>query len=420
MARGTLGAAVADRLSPQRRPFVVGVALLALFSGAVLFALNATHGMPLVERKAVKVAFDDLNGLNVGDDVRVASSRVGFVSDIEMVDGQAVAMLKLDDPDTELYENARAARVTDRSGLGQKFVNLDPGDPSTGELREGSTIPAVQTIEAEDVNELFDALDPATRESSSTVLRNLGGGMTGHGEGLHKLTRRAPGILADSSDVSGALTVDGGVPLAHLLSSGTRLSERLSARSDEIAALTEQLAATVEGFGVDRGDRVRESLALAPSTLDDARSALESLDQPLADTSLAMRRLRSGSDALGDVTPRLRTFLRDAVPPLTKVPTVNQDATPAARSLTTLVADARPLVAQLVDTGHSGGPLAGVLGSYADDIVTYYHWSGETLSRGDSAGHWLRILLLPGPESVAGYPGPVPRDPYQAPLEGQR
>ena len=420
MAHRKLGAAATTLVPPERRAFAAGVVLLVLFSGAVLFALNATHGMPLVERKVVKVAFDDLNGLNVGDDVRVASSRVGFVSDIELEDGQAVAVLKLDDPDTRLYENARAARVTDRSGLGQKFVNLDPGDPDTGELRDGSTIPAAQTIEAEDVNELFDVFDPATRESSSSVLRNLGGGMTGHGDRLQSFTRRAPGILSNTNEVSGALTADGGVPLANLLNSGTRLSERLSARSDEIAALTEQLATTVEGFGVDDGDRVRESLALAPATLDDARAALQSLDKPLSDTAAAMRRLRTGSESLGGVTPLVRTLLRDAVGPLTKVPPVNREATPAAESLTTLVADARPLVRQLVDTGDASAPLAGVLGSYADDIATYYKWSGETLSRGDSAGHWLRILLLPGPESVAGYAGPVPRDPYQAPLEGQR
>lgn len=420
MASRKVGSTTAALVPPERRAFVVGVVLLVLFGGAVLFALNATHGMPLVERKVVKVAFDDLNGLNVGDDVRVASSRVGFVSEIEMEDGRAVAVLKLDDPDTQLYENARAARVTDRSGLGQKFVNLDPGDPTTGELRDGSTIPADQTVAAEDVNELLDVFDPATRESSSTVLRNFGGGMLGHGDGLQKFARRGPGILSGTGDVAEALATDGGVPLAHLLTSGTRLSERLSARSGEIAALTEQLASTVEGFGVDDGGRVRESLALAPSTLDDARSALETLDRPLADTSVAMRRLRTGAGALGDVTPRLRTLLRDAVPPLTKVPPVNKDATPAARSLTGLVADARPLVRQLVDTGRSAGPLAGVLGAYAPDIATYYKWSGETLSRGDSAGNWLRILLLPGPESVAGYGGPVPRDPYQAPLEGQR
>lgn len=418
---GRLAGGLAGGVVPrERRPFVVGMVLLILFGGATLFALNATHGMPLVERKVVRVAFADLSGLNVGDDVRVASSRVGFVSEIEMDDGRAVAVLKLDNPDTRLYENARAARVTDRSGLGQKFVNLDPGDPSTGELRAGSTIPMTQTVEAEDVNELLDVFDPTTRQRSSQVLRNLGGGMTGHGQGLHDFARRAPGILADTGEIADALAADQGVPLAQLLSAGTRLSERLSDRSVEIAALTDQLASTVDAFGIDDGDQVRETLSLTPSTLDEARTALSSLDRPLIDTSVAMRQLQSGAGALGRTTPRLRTLLRDSVAPLRKVPSVNRLATPATRDLTQLVGDARPLTEQLVDTGRSGAPLAGVLGAHAVDIATYYHWSGDTLSRGDSAGHWLRILLLPGPESVAGYAGPVPRDPYQAPGEGRR
>src|SRR5687767_9582790 len=107
----------------DNKPFTVGVVLLVLFGGAVFFGLNATHGMPLVERKEVKVAFEDLSGLNVGDDVRISSTRVGYVDAIELEDGRAVAVLKLDDAQTEIYENARAARVSDRSGLGQKFVD---------------------------------------------------------------------------------------------------------------------------------------------------------------------------------------------------------------------------------------------------------------------------------------------------------
>jgi phospholipid/cholesterol/gamma-HCH transport system substrate-binding protein len=405
----------------DNKPFVVGVALLIVFAGAVLFGLNATHGMPLAERKEVRVAFDDLSGLNVGDDVRIASSRVGYVDAIELEDGRAVAVLKLDDPDTKLYENARAARVSDRSGLGQKFVDLDPGDPTTGPLRgDDATIPAEQTVRSEDVNQLLDVFDPPTRKGASDSLRNLGGGMTGHGEDLRALARHAPGLLTDTGEVSQALATDSGVPLASMLNSADRLSARMARRSDELAALTEQLATTVDAFGVDGGDRLRESLAQSPQTLDGARTALQTLDGPLADTALAMRQLRPGARALGGATPDLRGLLREGVGPLSKVPSVSMDAVPGVSSLTTLVEDARPLSHQLVKTGRSAGPLAGVLGAYSVDIATYFHDAAETLSRGDSAGHWLRILLVPGSESIAGSPLPVPRDPYQLPSGGAR
>jgi len=399
----------------DNKPFIVGVALLVVFGAAVLFGLNSTHGMPLVERKEVRVAFDDVSGLNVGDDARISSTRVGYVEEIELEDGQAVAVVKLDDPDTEIYDNARAARVADRSGLGQKFVDIDPGDPTTGPLRDGDTIPAAQTVKSEDLNQLFDVFDPPTREQASTSLRNLGGGMTGHGEHLRALADKAPGLLADTGEVSQALAADSGVPLASMLASADRLSARMATRSDELAALTEQMATTVDAFGVDGGDRLRESLSQAPQTLDTANNALRSLDQPLADTAAAMRQLRPGATALGRSTPDVRGLLREAVAPLRRVPGVSKEAVPGLTGLTALVADARPLTQQLVATGESAGPFAGVLGAYAVDIASYFHDAADTLSHGDSAGHWLRILLVPGSESVAGSPIPVPRDPYQPP-----
>jgi phospholipid/cholesterol/gamma-HCH transport system substrate-binding protein len=403
------------KLQVQNKPFVAGVVLIALFGGAVLFGLNSTHGMPLVERKEVRVAFDDLSGLNVGDDVRIASTRVGYVDAIELEDGGAVAVLKLDDPDTELYENARAARVSDRSGLGQKFVNLDPGDPSTGALSDGGTIPVEQTVRSEDVNQLLDVFDPRTREQASVSLRNFGGGMTGHGEDLHALADQAPELLTDTGELSQALAAGDGVPLERMLTSAGRLSARMAERSDEVAALTEQLATTVDAFGADGGAHLRGSLALAPTTLDTAQTALQSLDQPLTDTAVAMRQLRPGASALGRSTPDLRGLLREAVTPLDKVPAVSEDAVPGLASLTQLVDDARPLTEQLVKTGESSAPFASVFGAYAADIAAYYRGAADTLSHGDSAGNWLRILLVPGTESIAGSPIPIRRDPYQPP-----
>lgn len=405
---------VAGLLAWIRRPFGIGTMVLVLFGGAVVFGLNSTHGMPLVERRVVEVAFEDLSGLNTGDDVRIAGSRVGYVDELKLEDGGAVAVLKLDDPDTELYENAHAAKVSDRSGLGQKFVNLDPGAPSSGPLRGDEPIPAQQTVRSEDLNQLLDVFDEETRTAASTSLRELGGGMIGHGDDLHVFARHARPILRDTGAVSRALAADGGAPLEDLLASADLLSSRLNTRDGELAALVDQLATTVDAFAVDSGDPVRESLDRAPRTLDVAHTALQELDRPLVDTALAMRRLRPGASALGHATPDLRAFLRESVRPLGKVPGVNDHAEPGVEALGDLVADARPLVGQLVRTGASASPFVGVLGGYAYDIADFYTNASGSLAQGDSAGHWLRILLLPAAESL-GAPGSVQRDPYPAP-----
>lgn len=395
-------------------PFGIGTMVLVLFGGAVVFGLNATHGMPLVERRVVEVAFEDLSGLNTGDDVRIAGSRVGYVDELKLDGGRAVAVLKLDDPETMLYQNAQAARVSDRSGLGQKYVNLDPGDASSGPLRGDELIPAKETVRSEDVNQLLDVLGEETRAAASTSLRELGGGMIGHEQDLHAFARKARGILRSTGTVSEALAADGGAPLEELLATADRLSSRLATRDGELAALVDELATTVDAFAVDSGDPVRESLARAPRTLEVAEDALGRLDRPLADTAAAMRRLRPGGSALGKATPDLRAFLRESVDPLRQVPGVNDHAEPGVEALSDLVVDARPLVRQLVKTGGSASPFASVLGDYAYDIADFYTNASGSLAQGDSAGHWLRILLLPAAESL-GVPGTVQRDPYPAP-----
>jgi phospholipid/cholesterol/gamma-HCH transport system substrate-binding protein len=399
-----------------RSPLGIGTAVLVLFGGAVVFGLNATHGMPLAERREVLVAFEDLSGLNTGDDVRIAGNRVGYVEDLRLEDGQAVAVLKLDDPDTELYENAQAARISDRSGLGQKFVTLDPGDPSTGALRSDAIIPADQTVKTEDLNELFDTFDEKTRAEAATALQNLGGGMIAHGEDMHAFTRSSPELLASTGEVSKALAAGKGAPLEDLLVSADRLTGRMATRDEELAALIDEMAVTVDAFAADDGNQVRASLDQAPDTLDAAHSALSGLDAPLADLAVAMRQVRPGATALGRSTPDLRAFLREAVTPLGKVPDVNEDAETGVVALDRLVSDARPLAHQLLKTASNGAPVASVLGDYAEDIAYFHTNASGALSSGDSAGHWLRILLLPGVESV-GVPGSATRDPYPAPGE---
>lgn len=403
-------------LAWMRSPIGIGSAVLLLFGGAVVFGLNATHGMPLVERREVKVAFDDLSGLNTGDDVRIAGKRVGYVDDLVLEDGRAVAVIKLDDPDTKLYENARAARISDRSGLGQKFVALDPGDSSSGPLRSDDVIPAEQTVKTEDVNELLDVFDERTRDRAATTLQNLGGGAIGHEQDLHALLRNGPGILSSTGEISSALAVDDGVPLAELLAAAEQLSGRMTHRHRELAALVDEMAITVDAFADDDGHQVRVALDRAPDTLLAADHALTALDAPLADLSVGMRHLHPGATALGRSTPDLRAFLRESVLPLGKVPGVNEAAEPGVVALDELVADARPLVRQLLKTSASGAPLARVVGDYAEDIAYFHTNASGALSSGDAAGHWLRILLLPGLES-AGVPGSVIRDPYPAPGE---
>lgn len=383
----------------MNRSTLIGLSTLATFIAAVIFGLNATHGSPIKKRTTVEAEFDNVAGLMVGDDVRIASARVGYVEEMKLDGGNALLVLKIDDPEQKLYADATAA-VTDRSGFGQKFVYLDPGSPRAGAL--DGRIKLANTIRSQDINELFNVFDEKTRAAANSTLREFGGGMTGHAQDLNDLLGTAPGILDNTAAVSNALVVNNASDFVGLLRSSDRLAARFRGREQHAADVLDQLGTTLDALAVDNGEPLAESIQDAPETLDDVTSTLDDLQDPLKNTASAMEDLRPGAEALADATPDLRRFMREAVDPLKELPDVNELAEPAVKSLTELVNDARPLARQLVTTGDSGAPPVSKLGEFTPEVLRWFDWLGDTLKYKTADGRYTRILTVLSDESVGG------------------
>ena len=383
----------------MNRSTLIGLATLGTFVVAVIFGLNATHGSPVKERTTVEAAFENVAGLMVGDDVRIASARVGYVEEMKIDDGHAVLVLKIDDPEQKLYADATAA-VTDRSGFGQKFVNLDPGTPGAGKL--DGRIERSSTIRSEDINELFNVFDDKTRSAANTTLSEFGGGMTGHAADLNDLLDTAPGILENTAAVSDALAVNQANDFVGLLQSSDRLAARFRGREQHAANVLDQMGTTLDALAVDGGDPLSETIQDAPETLDDLKSALDELEQPLENTASAMEELRPGAEALADATPDLRAFMRESEEPLSDLPRVNEQGEPALDALTDLVHDARPLARQLITTGDSGAPPVTKLAAYTPEVIRWFEWIADTTKYPTEGGNYTRILTLINDESIGG------------------
>ncbi len=90
------------------------------------------------ERIVVQARFPSVAGIDRKADVRIAGVRVGKVSDIRLVGGEAVLTLSLD-PDVQLHQGA-SVRVSSLGLLGDKFVQVLPGDPSSPPLPPGTEL----------------------------------------------------------------------------------------------------------------------------------------------------------------------------------------------------------------------------------------------------------------------------------------
>lgn len=401
--------------------FKAGLIVLVVLAGVLFVTFKAQTGMPFAKTTEVQALVSDVHSLRANDAVRQHSKRIGRVSKVEYQDGAALVSMELDG-DVDVYRNAHA-EIWDLSALATKFVELDPGSPDADELG-GDPIPVTQTQDSADLYELLDVLDPKTRAAATSTLREMGGGLAGHGEDIQQLLKEAPDLLRDLGTVSTALAAPE-TDLVGLLDDVDDLSGRLRGREGELRQLMQRSQETLTALTVDSGEPLRRTVQRLPETLERTDRAMTSLRTPLADTAHAMRALRPGAEALGRSEANLRGFLREAVPVAHQVPPIAKAAIPAVEELTRTLADARPLAPMVRQALADLKVPLGVLAPYAPEIASLWLRGRSFVSQGPQPGvRYARLGVTPGINTVTGgliASGDVslPQNQYPRPGEAQ-
>ncbi len=113
---------------------VIAVAGLFLFFAYDSSQLNTTTGYTITAK------FDRVDGLTVGNDVRMCGVKVGTVAKLELDNKDYLAVLTMDIvPEVKLPDDS-SAEIVSESLLGGKFVALVPGGddemiPAGGEIK---------------------------------------------------------------------------------------------------------------------------------------------------------------------------------------------------------------------------------------------------------------------------------------------
>ncbi len=118
---------------------LMGAVVLAVAIIFVAFAYSRA-GVSTVSGYEVIAKFSAVDGLNVGDDVRISGIKVGSVTGEELDPTFFRAVVRMTiDPDVKLPEDTTAAIIS-AGLLGGKYVSLDPGGadeiiPPGGEIK---------------------------------------------------------------------------------------------------------------------------------------------------------------------------------------------------------------------------------------------------------------------------------------------
>jgi phospholipid/cholesterol/gamma-HCH transport system substrate-binding protein len=249
------------------------------FTGYLAFTIgNLDVRDPLGRNNyTVTATFEDVTGLLLNDNVKVAGVVVGKVTAIDTRDGVAEVTFQIDDDHDDIPKDSAAA-IRWRNLIGQRYVYLYPGDsPET--LQDGDRIDLEDTASVVDLGALFNklgpivgAIDPAqVNKFLETITSALDGREDKVGEALDDLAVLTTG-LASRDDA-----------IQRLLVNLDTVADTVNRRDAQIETMLENLVLLADTFG--------DNTATLDAALTELASFGTELDRLLDDNSAEIDRL---------------------------------------------------------------------------------------------------------------------------------
>jgi virulence factor Mce-like protein len=361
----------------------------------------------------VNVAFPEATQLGLEAEVRVAGVPVGNVRK-KGIDAKypnrTVATLELDAKYAPIAADSRAT-LRQKTLLGETYVELTPGTRGSRRVPEGGWLANARVKDTVELDEIFQALDPVTREAFRTWQRDLAGAVDGRGRDLNDAIGNLPSFAADADDVLTVLDLQKGAVQRLVKNTGVVFGA-LTENEGQLRNLIVNAGATFDTTA-RRQEALAETFRVFPTFLDESKATFTRLDRFAKDTDPLIRDLRPVARDLGPtlrdaraLAPDLERFFRNLDPLIT----ASQTGLPATREV---LDGLRPVLAQVQPFLEQLNPILEWLEYHqrttADFIANGAGALSDTIpisgadEAGGGRGHYLRQFSPKGMETVAMY-----------------
>ena len=412
-------------------------AVIAAVAVVALLLVDAGGGY------SVRARFINAGQLVEGNPVQTGGVSIGSVSEIEITDdGQAEITLELDDDHAPLRRGTQATiRQFSLSGIANRYVELRMPPNGAEEIDDGGELGTASTTTAVDLDQLFNTLDPETRESLQGFLKGQARQFARRGiEGNEGLEYLNP-ALATSSRLFGELTRDTPL-LERFLVESSKLVTALAERRDDLAALIGNLGDTTGALGRRRAalaesiERLPPFMRRANTTFVNLRAALDDVDPLVAAAKPVARRLGpflNGARAFAaDAEPAIRDLqltirrpgrgndlidLMASIPPLYDIARVTRtrvvDAIPGRARRAVNVGRVRGALPEITEAFRGGAPETRIGRFYTTDLMGWFDDFSTTGAGFDALGALARAHTNFSETLPVPRPGPVRRGQFR-------
>jgi phospholipid/cholesterol/gamma-HCH transport system substrate-binding protein len=360
---------------------IVIAALLVAALGVTLVAGCGGSG----ETYSLRLRVDDAAGLLKNQDVKIDGVRAGKITAVELGRGDKVEVdMELDKGASPVGKDA-IARIRSVSVLGEKYVDLTPGN-AADPAASGSWVTPSKNVTPVELDDVLDTLDAGTRARLKLILAEGGVALTGRADEVRTFLELLPQGMDEVGSLLDQATADN-ASLRHVIDAGDRVIGTLARERRELGKLIGEASAAFSTTA-DRRAALGRAVAETPSTLAQMRTSLGLLETAAAGLEPASDRIRTSAAPIEAALKALPGFAKDAVPALRAARAAAPDLDRLARDTRPAVKRLRPVAAQLTETLTAVDPLVQDLDKgLMDDALYFLQTWARVTQRADGLGH---------------------------------
>jgi phospholipid/cholesterol/gamma-HCH transport system substrate-binding protein len=357
-------------------------------------------------------------------DVRISGVPVGKVKTKNVDPGAAATdvVLEIDHQYAPIPKDTRAI-LRQKTLLGETYVELAPGDKSSGIIADGGDIPRAQVAPTVELDEIFRGFNAKTRLAFQRWMMEQGRAFKDHGQDLNDAIGNLAPFAEDTTTVLQILNENEG-DVRRLIRNTGAVFGALTERQGQLRSLISNSNRVFETLA-ERDQELQATFRVLPTFLDESRKTLTRVTAFANNTNPLVDQLRPAARELSPtllklevLAPDLRALFRD-IDPLVDV---SKTGLPATEDF---LDELRPLLDATDPFLRNLNPMLKWIGLYKHELTAFFA-NDVAATQASSLGadqksqlHYLRTTNPLNPENLAIYPHRIAsnrNNPYTAPL----
>lgn len=390
---GGAGAAGRPAGPPPALPRALALGLLALVIAALAYLIFSGSG-----GTTYNLMFTNVGRLVRGDHVEVGGVPVGTVKNIvlDTHTWEGKVTIEVESSLAPLHRGTTAEiRVPSLSSVAANYVALAPGPNNAPALASGATLSTSSTKPSIELDELFNALNPATRRGLQQLIEGSATQYKGVEKDINAATPYFSPALRATSHIFQELLSDQPTFEAFLVE-GARTLGTIAAHSAQFGSLIRNGGRAFGAIG-SQAASLEAGLKALPRAIHEGNRAFAQFPSTFAALRHLVNVSKPNTKTLATFFRRLTGLLTEATPVSRQLagaiskPGPNNDLTDFALALPGLARSLRTGSPDAVKALEQSAPITAFFGPYSPDLIGLFHDFGQQAGSYDANGHFSRV-----------------------------